>query len=414
MRRTRKSLPHRWRLPGALAVASAMLACEPASQEPPVAAAPPPPVVVETEYPASATDADAVRALARSLAGLRLGEAGSDRVAEPWAAHSEQLSATWGELESRHLGKMREWAAAELPLADPEAALFYPFGGPDLPSALQFFPQARTVVLIGLEPVGRIPELGTVVGEAPSGEAPSGESQSGESLSDEALAGELARLRNGLENLVEAGYFVTKKMERDWAAAHLEGTLPVLLMLLPRLGWAPRSVELVALESDGAVAPLEVATASTGKAVRIEAEAEGQSRTLFYFSQDLSDEGLAAAPAFEAFLGGLGRFNVFMKSASYLLHMENFGALKALLLEGAGSILQDDSGVPFRDLKAAPGWSYSLFGNYTDTLPTYREWAQDDLRTAYATTETEALPFAIAYNSRIGGSCFLWAQRQAP
>ena len=44
-------------------------------------------------------------------------------------------------------------------LGDPRATLFYPFGGPDLLSAAQFFPAASSYVLVGLEPPGRIPRL---------------------------------------------------------------------------------------------------------------------------------------------------------------------------------------------------------------------------------------------------------------
>ena len=354
------------------------------------------PVVAELEFPGSQTDESVVRDMATRLAGLhRTEEPSGDPVspgtAKLWTGHAEQMEALWSELESRHLSKMRGWAEDELPLLDAQAPLFYPFGGPDLPSVLQFFPAAKTVVLVGLEPVGRIPE--------PAG------------LDDEVLSAELTRLRTGLANLVESGYFLTKGMERDFAASHLEGTLPVLLMLLPRVGWDPLAVHLVQLDAAGEVQPLDVATPSTATAVRIDCEVKGEARSLFYVSQDLSDEGLAVAPGFVAFLEHLGAANVFMKSASYLLHMEGFTALKALLLKYAGTILQDDSGIPFRDLVAAPGWNHTLFGAYTDTLPTYRDWAQDDLRAAYVEAETDALPFAIAYNSRIGGTCLIWAQR---
>ena len=100
-----------------------------------------------------------------------------------------------------------------------------------------------------------------------------------------------------------------------------------------------------------------------------------------------------------------------MKSASYLTHMEGFTRVKALMLEGAGTILQDDSGIPLRDLSPEV-WERRFFGTYTRTLPTYAEWFQDDLRAAYERRDPEPLPFAIGYHSQIGGSCLIWAQRR--
>ncbi len=349
---------------------------------------------------ASARDQDALRGTARGLAGLT----GAGLTGAEWSRHAELMDEIWIRIEERHLGPMRSWAEAELPLADPEAPLYYPFGGPDLPSALQFFPAASSYVLVGLEPPGRIPNL---------------EGLAGEGLAGGPLRAELERLRGGLKNLAEAGYFVTKRMETDFVASRLEGVLPVLYIFLARAGLEPKSVEFIRLDDEGTAVPLEDATGRTATAVRIELSGDDHgdagkgepSRRLYYFSRDLSNSGLASSPAFVAFLRRLGAFNVYMKSASYLLHMDDFTAHKDFLTAHAGTVLQDDSGIPLRDLPSAD-WQLRFFGTYSRTLPTYRDWFQEDLEAVYQQAGSPALPFAVGYHSKIGGSCLIWAERR--
>ncbi len=342
---------------------------------------------------ASVSDHAALRATAHRLAGL----ASDGETNAEWGRHAELIAEIWAQVEERHLGPMRAWAEAELTLAHPEAALYYPFGGPDLPSALQFFRAASKIVLVGLEPPGRIPDL--------------------EDLTGESLAAELERLRGGLKNLAEAGYFVTKRMETDWVAPRLEGVLPVLYIFLARAGLTPTAVEFIGLDADGTVVPLEAATSRTATAVRIRFAPAGEegigkpTRELYYFSRNLSNDGLASTPNYVAFLRSLGAFNTYMKSASYLLHMDDFTAHKDFLAAHAGTVLQDDSGIPLRDLPAAD-WHLRFFGTYTRTLPTYREWFQEDLKAVYDQAGIPALPFAIGYHSKIGGSCLIWAERR--
>ncbi len=369
-----------------LAFAVLIVACgSPAAPpEVPVEPAAPAPVPApEVAITASISDSEALRVTARRLAGLE-----GDGSLE-WTRHEERMAEIWAQVEDRHLQPMRTWAREQLTLADPAAPLYYPFGGPDLASALQFFPAASSYVLVGLEPPGRIPDLDGLTGGA--------------------LEAELGRLRGGLENLAEAGYFVTKRMETDFVASRLEGLLPVLYVFLARAGLNPTSVEFVRLDGEGKVVPMDAATDRTATAARVQFDAgESATRSLYYFSRDLSNAGLASSPELTAFLRGLGAFNTYMKSASYLLHMEDFTAHRDFLTAHAGTVLQDDSGLPLHQLTTA-AWQLRYFGTYTRTLPTYRDWFQEDLATVYRQQETTPLPFAIGYHSKIGGSCLIWA-----
>ncbi len=353
----------------------------------------PPPVVDATPIAAASTDAAAIRGVAHRLAGLPLADG---ETSAAWTRHAELMDEAWRQVEERHLRPMGAFAEAHLgEIEDPRAPLFYPFSGPDLPSALQFFPEARTYVLVGLEPPGALPDL--------------------EGFGGAALEAELERLHGGMANLVEAGYFVTKRMEEDFADGRLGGLLPVLYLFLARAGLEPTAVRFVTLAEDGAVQAPETVSTATATAVKIELAPAGEAeagRTLYYFSRDLSDPGLAGAPAFVAFLRGLGGFNAYMKSASYLLHMPEFARLKQLLLAEGQTILQDDSGVPLRDFSPEL-WRLRFFGVYRSTLPPYRQWFQEDLRDVFAERgDIPPLPFAIGYNSRTDGSCLIWARRR--
>lgn len=342
---------------------------------------------------ASVTDREALQATANLLAGLT---DGNDPLTGAGALHAEQMEGIWAQVEERHLTSMRAWANDQLLLAAPAAPLYYPFSGPDLPSALQFFPTASSYVLVGLESPGKIPDL--------------------EGLTGEPLETELERLRGGLKNLAEAGYFVTKRMETDFVASRLDGVLPVLYSFLARAGFTPIAVEFIRLDRDGAVVPLETATDRSATAVRVRFEASAQEgaetdRSLYYFSRDLSNTAFTSSPSFAAFLRGLGAFSVYMKSASYLSHMDDFTAHTDFLVAHAGAVLQDDSGIPLSALPSSD-WRLRFFGTYTRTLPTYREWFQEDLKAVYGQSGISPLPFAIGYHSKIGGSCLIWAERR--
>lgn len=378
----------------AWALGLAVLGCGPASIEETGGgtvspAAPPGPSTVIS--PMAETDAEDLADVALRLGGL----AGADE--SVWAEHARAMDALWDRLDGRHLRPMRAWAEAELHPADPSAPLFYPFGGPDLASAHQFFPEAQTYYLVGLEPPGKIPELAGLEGEA--------------------LAVELARVREGLGHLVDAGYFVTTQMERDFASAQrLDGFLPVLYLTLARLGYVPDLVRYVGLTEQGGVVAVDPASGVSASGVEIGFIAVGiepaERRSLFYFAQDLSNEGLVSSPGFSRLL--LSKpLNTYMKSAEYLPHMEGFESFNHLVLQGSKSLLQDDSGIPFRQI-APDQFTRRLFGVYTATLPSYRSWFQDDLRLAYTRQGAGALEFAIGYNSRISGSCLIWAERLRP
>lgn len=340
--------------------------------------------LIATAAPASEIAPEDPAPVARLLAGLASdGTPATD-------AHAAALEESWAALEERHLAPMRSWAEAELrPLLPSDTApLFYPFGGPDLVSAMILRPEASSWILVGLEPPGRVAD--------PASMAP------------EDLARELPRVRAALDPIVDAGYFVKKGMVDGFESEAFSGILPLLLVFVVRDGAVPLAVEPVAPGPDGTLVEAEA-----GRGVRIRIEtADGDPRDVVYLRQDLGDEGLAQAPEFLAWLDHIGPWDTWIKAGHYLLHEPGFVRLRGLLLDGSRTLLQDDSAVPWRYFDPAQ-WDRTLFGVYGNLPAAYRKYHQSDLSTAYADADADPLPFAIGYHARLGGGPLILLRRSA-
>lgn len=362
----------------------ALLACSPPPAEAPAAASPKPAGV------AALDEAEVLRATARRLAGLEREGA--------WAAHADAMDEIWRQMEESHLRAMRAWQASTLaPLVDePRLAAFYPFGGPNFLDAYVFLPEAPVYVLVGLEPPGPIPDAAA--------------------LSEAELRAVSERLAGSFRNLVKAGYFVTTQMGKDLVEAEsFEGFLPMLYIFLARTGHRPVAVHYVVFDEEGRASDSAAATPGEGGAVRVDfvAEKDGSPvRSLYYVSQDLSDEGLAARPGFLGFLRAQGPLNTLMKSAEYLLHMEGFRTLHDFLLAQSRLILQDDSGLPNKSLVAS-GMDVRYFGSYHGVIAAYAPYRQEDLIAAYA-DGAPPLGFNVGYDVNLPGGCLILARRTGP
>lgn len=370
-------------------VAMVLLGCSPPASNSEEPAAPETPQVAPIG-PAAVNDSTALNATARLLAGLEAPD-----------AHTAAMNAIWQELDEKHLDPMRAWRGEVLdPLAGKASPLagtpvFYPFGGPNLLNAHTFFPDAPVYVLVGLEPPGPIPVLDGLAGTE--------------------LTAELERLEGSFGNLVRAGYFVRTQMDNQLVKAEvLEGLLPMMTIFAARTGHQLNEITFIDLADDGIAQPAPEARSGKGGSVRLRlVSEEGDEKLFYYFSQDLSDSGLEARPGFLAFIRGLGRFRTTMKSAEYLLQMDGFQVLRDFLAQESVAVLQDDSGLPLSAMANEP-MQLHFFGTYTETLPSYGQWFQQDLADAFAATEQPPLPFNIGYHVDIGGSALILGIRKAP
>ena len=126
----------------------------------------------------------------------------------------------------------------------------------------------------------------------------------------------------------------------------------------------------------------------------------------------MMDPQFAARTAFIASLKALAPFTTFVKSASYLMHDDRFGTIRSMVLNDSSSILQDDTGVPFRFFDTS-AWALTLYGKYTKPIADFNYGFQKDLDAAFAQPgAARDLPFTFGYHWRVGSSSVMLAIRQ--
>ncbi len=329
---------------------------------------------------------------ARFLAGLAP-SAGSPLAAAAatpgWRQHAAELGRTWNAFDRRQLSRVRAWASSTLGGGGRGGPVFYMFGGPDFVHAQAFFPHASTYVLSGLEPVGRQPEL--------------------TSLEAETLASSLTSLRKSFTNFGKFGYFVTREMGVQFRAGRITGTLPVLFVFLARTGKTIHKVEFVRLRNGRAVAA-PGGRGATGVRITFSGRG-GDPRILYYFRTDLANAGFASS-GFREFNQNLGEGVSLVKSASYLMHLDNFSAVRDFLLRRSTVIVQDDTGIPLRYFDPAK-WHLQPYGQYLGPIPAFKNRYQDDLAELFKSGNPRPVKFGIGYRWHPRRTNVLVAKRRA-
>jgi hypothetical protein len=378
---------------GLLACAAAMTASR-AAVAGPGQAAPNDPVATDT---------------ARVVAGLVPGDAARfDAVTKrpAWRAYREDVDRNWSRLQTERFAAMRVWSDREItPAVGPCDTLFYPFGGPDFVNAYVLFPGCSRYLLFGLEPVGSMPAL-----------------ERGDPQAVDAL---LAELRASLSDVFVRDYFITREMMTELKTPGVNGTLPLLLVFLARLDARIVDIRMESPWSQGEAAESPVPAQDPGSgarrqpqranAVTIRFATAGSTRvqTLSYARVRMEDTSFVKQEALQAYLDRHAPFTTMLKSASYLLHDNQFSRVRSAVLTGSRAVLQDDTGVPFRFFDKT-AWSVRLFGRYSPPVKDFNYGRQPDLEGAYRdTSAVHDLPFSFGYHWRQGTSSVMLAIRTA-
>jgi hypothetical protein len=342
-------------------------------------------------------------AVAQVLAGIAPapGNPEFDRlVATPeWQSHREWVQRQWAEVR-RRLDAMAAWRDAELRIADADRrTLIYPFSGPDFLNADALFPTHPKQVFFSLERPGTLPDVTR--------------------LSTPQFARALKDVRDALGDIFERNYFITDYMTRQLTTPYVQGTVPVIAVMMALTGHRIASIEPFTvfphLSPDAVSGEPRAPGHRPRKPLRsvriVYAKDGGPMRTLEYHSIDATDRQLRWYPEFLDHVGSNQPATAFLKSASYLLHDNQFAGTRAMLMKSADIIVQDDTGIPFRQFQGA-GWSVRLFGVYTPPLQELRYGAQPDLEAAYVKSgQTRPLAFPFGYHGKDGRSALMVAQR---
>jgi hypothetical protein len=290
-----------------------------------------------------------------------------------WRNHANALDEAWFKKEYFQLGPIRDWMNANASdyYASTNTA-YYMFSGPDFLYAHAFFPNARTYILAGLEPVGQVPDLSRVPPDV--------------------LAGELSALRASMHTILQTHYFITKDMRTDLGRSNLGGTLPILYVFLARRGCTVLDTTYIKSPAEG---------------VKINFTNAGRTQTLYYFKTDLS----GGKSNFLAWCAAQGPGLSLLKAASYLMHGEGFTGVRNFLLEHSRVIIQDDSGIP---LRAFPkNWKVDCYGRYVPHAEMFGKFRQPDLAAIFdRQPPPPELGFAFGYHWQIDRGILMMATRK--
>jgi len=353
-------------------------------------------LALASALPAAAAEPDAV---ARALAGL----AGKDSPVGDTKAEKAAI-AKFGKLATdkwayymKHIGTpMAAWAKGEL-AQTPGETIFYPFAGPDLPTAVQLYPDAGRYILVALQTGGRVPDV--------------------QAMDEAELKGFLDVFGRGWTDFARRGFFRTDDLKADTGAGKsLEGITPVLMAFSSASGFTVEAVEPIRIKADGSdveTHPGPRDDTKTWDSVRLTLKrADGGRVLLDYLWLDLSDDYLKKNTAARTWLERVSSSKVFTKAASHLMQKPFFAVVRDILLARAPLIVQDETGVAYKDL--VKQFDVTLYGRFQRAHKLWTEGVQRELATAYKTRkDVRPLKFKFGYE-KDAGSCIQIAVRKAP
>jgi len=319
-----------------------------------------------------------------------------------WKKYSADLNKNWKKYDSTRTQVMKQWVAEELTGINADTGIvFYPFSGPDILNAVTLFPKSKQFVMVGLEPVGTLPDLKNKKGN--------------DSVSDY-----LVSIKNSLQTIINLSFFKTKAMAVDLHKKELDGTLHLILLFLERTNNKIADIRPVSINREGKLVlynSFKEAKKDTLRNKGVEVAFIGPDsvlRKVIYFSVNLSNDYLRKNQAFMYYVNSFDTCNTYVKSASYLMHKPYFSVIREIILAQSKYILQDDSGIPFKFFTAKDNWDLTYYGTYSGAIPMFVIYYQKDLEQAYTdkSSRVKKLPFGIGYKYEKGKSNLLLARKK--
>ena len=380
----------------ALFLTSASLCNVGAWAQTPPAAAP----AAKPAAPAVTVNARAT-ATAQIMAGIQPepGDAVVDKLVatESWKKHKDVMQTQWKSVRAR-LEKIETWRDGEIKLKDVGArTLLYPFSGPDFLNAWALYPNHGKYLFFSLENPGELPNI--------------------EKMGVKELEIMLADVRGAFSEIFQRNYFITSYMGKQLTKPYLKGTVPIISTMMALDGLRIAKIENVDMFPELTKAYEEPKSKRPGKLLKgakiTFLSAGNKAHELTYFSLDATDKAIQFYPEFLDRVGRNKPASALVKSASYLLHDNQFSKTRDMILASADILVQDDTGVPYRYIKQA-NWNVKLFGKYHTPIAPMQWGFQGDLQKAFAESavkERGTLPFPFGYHWKGAESGLILATR---
>lgn len=306
-------------------------------------------------------------------------------------AEAAKLNTTWHE---RRLNQIRDWAKTDIhPAISRPQIVKYPFAGPDFVHAATLFPGADEYILVGLEPLGTLPDF--------------------LAMDDLQLDSYLTHLSHTLRSISQRNFFITTEMRDDFGKQGVDGVYPVLLYFAALTKHEVLGGQYVKLDGAGNAVPSDAATAD---GIRLEIRALDRlpsfppSQSLYYFKYDLSDSGFKGSSSLKQFLDQRPGGMVYLKAASYLMHQPAFTNIRNYLVGNCQYLLQDESGIPAEFLAAY--FDVTYFGRYAGPIDMFKEYYQPFLQQVYSSGAARPLPFGTGYRMKDEDSIQMFGVRK--
>lgn len=328
-----------------------------------------------------------LNSLARILAGLPL-EEGDTLYAmtqtEEWKNHSAELNRMWANSQET-LNKVEAIRSNDLGDITARAKnVFYSFSGPDFPFMATFFPKSETYYMMGLERAG----------------SPITAKEFGKKTYE--------KYQKALLDLLRRSYFITSYMSSDLHNSEIDGTVPIFMVLMARMGYEIISIDFQTLNKEGEW--VETEKRSPFVAIRFFRPEENEEKTLYYLSTNLLDKEFD--PNVQAMIDKINPDSTvsFVKSCSYCLHYGTFSQIREDILKHSFALVQDDTGVTYKTL-VDRGWQTILYGTYTHPIDLFSSSVyQKALNEAY-TTRKDIRPLGFRFGYNYKGSSLIVALR---
>lgn len=324
--------------------------------------------------------------IARFIAGLSPKTGNSipaNLYGDEWKSFSGSFSKRWNSLDSLRYSRMRAFREKEISSGEAKPdTLFYPFSGPDFLNATTFFPEAKNTIMIALEPPGFLHDMNAMPADS--------------------LSGYFRSIEQSLKAVLSFSFFRTLSMAEDFKADELNGAIHLISIFVVRTGHEIIDIQTARINEKGEITGPDGAGICGVRGIKISYHKENQPEVnyLYYFSADISDNGLAKNICMKNMINSLGSFFTYVKSASYLMHNPYFSSVRTAILNNSLLVLQDDSGIPVKYFKEE-AWNRTLFGTYDKPINLFASRYQNDLRLLYDSVDkakVKPLPFGIGYD----------------
>jgi hypothetical protein len=312
-----------------------------------------------------------------------------------WKQLAVRIDSGFRDLDTSRFAKMIKWADSELKDRKGSTTLFYPFGGPDFLNANIFYPNADKYILIGLEPIGGLPDLCN--------------------MPDDQINKYIEDVRYSLKDIFKRSYFITGNMIGALKKSSVNGAVPVISLFIKRNGYNIVSINHVGIDENGTCISTDsiknIKYLTQGIKIDFAGDTGRLIQSVYYFQTDISDEGLKKNQGFQKYLSLLPESYTYLKAASYLMHGKDFSMIRNTVFEKSKSVLQDDSGIAYRYFEKDK-WDIRLYGKYGRPGKEFSWINETDLAKAYTDPSVKPVPFTLGYNWRTQNINMLYAVRK--